>query len=1007
VALFGFVTGKKMIDISNVGESKSMLPRIGLHKALYLLSAYAVPALIGLLSLIALLFWDDYYPVPGSQQIAFAMFEQQSDQTSPQEALAHLAKYGKKNYQDTHLSEQPFWMSFTVHPETADARIAVEFPSRHANSAMCWDAATMAELGAANRSGSSGNMSAIRAGFVLHLGQIANNVQLLCRQTFTGPARAEVSAWTEPALNEAAHAFERYSGLLDGGMIILGLFVLITAIINRESTYLLFAAWLLVNLRMAELSSGADMQWLGHGIPPDWMYRIRLITTSLYYVLTFTLFRTLFKEELRNIGYSKLLRVTEVLCVPLLAGALVLPFKAFLPLLWVSTTYGTLILVFFLTRILMFNITPVAIWYSASLAITLVASLYEVISAAFGMKGLIGTVNFVTAALSSSLLAALAIAAQLRIKHEQWVEMQKELQHTYNAMPVGLFTLDMSGRFISVNPAFINMVGASDIKIDTAHWSNYFDEGAWQRLQRIVFSSTSGELEIGCNGHGQSEKKRFLVRATLARNKIEGSLQDITARAKATEELQFMAHNDPLTKVLNRRGIDGLLESALPQISANAPLLLAYLDLDRFKLINDLYGHPAGDEVLKQVCGRINAMLSGEQKVGRVGGDEFVIVFPNTPVSVAIWVCRGIVDSIGTGPYHFGDKAFQVRGSIGLIEVDVGTKLKDAISTADRACREAKSSANGLVVYEKSASAFREREAELRLVEMISSAGTPQGLFLDMQPIMSLKNPHESLNFEVLLRMRDADGTVIPAGRIISAAETSGRIGMIDRWVLATTLDWVNIHHAKLPRTQFICMNLSGASLNDERFVLDAFDMLEKNRQAASMLCLEITESVALHDLDNTRRFIDKVRGYGVRTALDDFGAGYTSFSYLKSLPAEVLKIDGSFIVNMNSHPANVAIVEAIVNLAGNLGMKTIAEWAEDNATVQTLVEIGVDYVQGYAVARPQSPVNILAAMSSASFIQDPELDSYARTLSALTEAPVQIPSGITLISSDGMLVTK
>ena len=404
---------------------------------------------------------------------------------------------------------------------------------------------------------------------------------------------------------------------------------------------------------------------------------------------------------------------------------------------------------------------------------------------------------------------------------------------------------------------------------------------------------------------------------------------------------------------------------------------------------------------------RIAAMLTGNQQVGRVGGDEFVIVFSDTPVAVAIWICRGIVDSIGTGPYHFSDKAFQVRGSIGLIEVDAGTKIKDAISAADRACREAKTSSTGLVVYEKNAREFKDREAELNLVEKISTAGAPEGLFLEMQPIMSLKNPHDSLNFEVLLRMRDLDGSVISAGRIIPAAESSGRIGMIDRWVLSSTLEWATTHHKSLEKTRFICMNLSGASLNDERFVLDAFHILEKNRQAASLLCLEITESVALHDLENTRRFIDRVRGYGVKIALDDFGAGYTSFSYLKDLPADVLKIDGSFIVNMNAHPANVAIVEAIVNLAGNLGMKTIAEWAEDTATVQTLVEIGVDYVQGYAVARPQSPASILAAESAASFIENSELESYTRTLSMLIDTPMAIPTGITLISSDGMLITK
>jgi EAL domain-containing protein (putative c-di-GMP-specific phosphodiesterase class I) len=176
-------------------------------------------------------------------------------------------------------------------------------------------------------------------------------------------------------------------------------------------------------------------------------------------------------------------------------------------------------------------------------------------------------------------------------------------------------------------------------------------------------------------------------------------------------------------------------------------------------------------------------------------------------------------------------------------------------------------------------------------------------------------------------------------------------------------------------------MNLSGASLNDERFVQDTFDILGRYVHVASRLCLEITESVALHDLDNTRRFIDQVRSFGAKVALDDFGAGYTSFSYLKELPADVLKIDGNFIVNINAHPANVAIVEAIVSLAGNLGMKTIAEWAEDAATVQTLAEIGVDYVQGWAVARSQPPERLLQARSAADFITHPEVLEVLRVL--------------------------
>jgi diguanylate cyclase (GGDEF)-like protein len=450
-----------------------------------------------------------------------------------------------------------------------------------------------------------------------------------------------------------------------------------------------------------------------------------------------------------------------------------------------------------------------------------------------------------------------------------------------------------------------------------------------------------------------------------------------------------MANNDPLTKVYNRRGIEKMFEGAVQTLGSGKPLSLAYIDLDRFKLINDLFGHAAGDEVLKQVCERMELMLAGGQKIGRVGGDEFVIVMPDTAIPLASLICRGIVDRIGGTPYRVGDKAFHVRGSVGLIEVSPGMAMKDAVSTADRACREAKGGhSEGLVVYKRGSNAFQEREAELNLMERLSGPNATDGMFLEMQPIMSLSAPHESLNFEVLLRMRDADGRVGPAGPLIAAAEKSGRAGVIDRWVLSTTLAWIEDNVASLTNTRFVCMNLSGASLNDERFVADSLEILARYSHVTSRLCMEITESVALHDLDNTRRFIDQVRNFGVKVALDDFGAGYTSFSYLKELPADVLKIDGNFIVNINAHPANVAIVEAIVNLAANLGMKTIAEWAEDADTVRTLAEIGVDYVQGYAIARSQPPEKLLAASSSASFIKSEEVQQVVRMLGTPANEP-------------------
>jgi EAL domain-containing protein (putative c-di-GMP-specific phosphodiesterase class I) len=206
------------------------------------------------------------------------------------------------------------------------------------------------------------------------------------------------------------------------------------------------------------------------------------------------------------------------------------------------------------------------------------------------------------------------------------------------------------------------------------------------------------------------------------------------------------------------------------------------------------------------------------------------------------------------------------------------------------------------------------------------------------------------------------------------AAEESGNIAAIDKWVITTLLEWVEKHQASLRNTRFICVNLSGGSLNDEQFMEDVFALFARFRHIVPYLCLEITESVALHDLGNTQRFITRVHEMGGKIALDDFGAGYTSFKYLKDLSADALKIDGEFIRTMCAHPADIAIVEAIVALARNLGMRSVAEWVEDVDTLRALKEIGVDYVQGYLIAKPQESSAILAATSAASFVKDLEV---------------------------------
>lgn len=962
----------------------------GLDRLLYTFSTYALPLIIGVFFLFAGLNWPSQFPEVEPQALAMQAVQGDRDIATPSLALARLRDGPLKPFHETQRSESPVWFSLVVPQSRDNAPQQIEFPSRHAVELSCWDAATMDFLGHSDRVKTDGAISAFKAGFALDMGASVSERSIVCRSSAVGPARITALKWRASDLKSSGLEFYRKSGLLEGGILVLTGFMLITALINRNALYFLFAAWLVVNLRMASLSAGWDTHWLGHAVPVDWLPRMRAITLAAYYVSSVTLFKTLFRDNLNELGSLWVFKIVQWTCLPLLAMSMLASYRSFLPFLWAATGLSICVMVFFLTRILYKTRSRVAMWYSTAVSIAMLASLYEVLAAALGLQGLIGSINSVTAALASSLLTALAIAEHMRQEHEERLHVQAELTHTFEAMPIGLFTLDLHGRLLRANPALRHMLGPNVQKNEGHGWQQYFVEGAWTLLHQMAFSKTHSEMEIdGRALSGSAVRKRFLVKAALARNRIEGSLQDITEKSRALADLYFLANHDSLTQVLNRRGIENALNNAITTLTQDKALAVAYLDLDRFRLINDLFGHSAGNEVLQQMCGRVKALLSNDFHFGRVGGDEFVIVFPATPITMATLICRGLIDSIGNQPFRVGDNAFTVRCSIGLIEARPGMQFNDVMSTADRACSEAKQSkAGGLVVFEKHAQAFEQHEAELKLIALLATPSATDGLYLEMQPIMSLVTPHESLNFEVLLRMRDPQGNRVNTEHLIKAGEVSGRMGMIDRWVLTTTLSWLNTHLEQMKHTKFVCMNLSGASLNDEEFLGEIYAMLEQHLHLMRYLCLEITESVALHDLDRTRQFVNKVRGYGAKVALDDFGAGYTSFSYLKEFKADLLKIDGSFIVDMNQHPANIAIVEAIVSLAKNLGMKVIAEWAEDNATVETLTEIGVDYVQGYAISRPQHPDALLSAVSSASFIQDKALAAYMTLIGKSNQAP-------------------
>jgi diguanylate cyclase (GGDEF)-like protein len=948
-----------------------------LDRFYWFIGTIAIPAVIAIFSILALTTWDDLYSSDPQQQLDIRVVPDADGALSPASALTQLQTAKPRQQFETRLVEKPFWFLTDAGPNEQGA-VYVEIPSRHLTQLACWNASNMTPMGETSKGGPTGVMMRVKSGHALKVERAAD--RLLCRATFQGPAKLTAQLWEPQALDVSAQDFHRRSGLLEGGILMLAVFVLITALINRQNLYVIFAAWLVLTLRISTTAGGWDGQWLNHQVPADWLPQMRSFTRALWAILTVVLLKALLRDDLKKVRSAILIRVAEWLCMALLVAAFVLQRDDFILVMWVIGTVALLSATITLVNVVLRTRSMVAGWYCASLTVTLLSNLSEIVAAALGIKQFILVFNTVNGSFVSCLLAALAIAEQMRRDHRERQIAKAKLQQTYDTIPIGMFTLDMQGRFTSINPALQNMLGPRATTQET--WTSYFGANVWRQLLNLV-QTRGGEIEFSSQMDvtGVEPPRHFLLKAAISGDAIEGSLQDVTEKAAAVEKLNFLADNDALTKVLNRRGIEKAFQDASAQIDKGHPLALAYLDLDRFKLINDLYGHNAGDEVLRQVCNRIEHLLADHMTLGRVGGDEFVILLPDTRMPLATVIARGIIDGIGNHPFRVGEKAFYVRGSIGLIEVSPGAEFEEALSTSDRACREAKTGKHhqGLVLYEKGSPVFKEHQAELRLMGEISSGDALDGLYLEMQPIMSLTRPSDAMNFEVLLRMKDSTGELVPVSRILAAAEDSGRMSRIDHWVLSSTLAWVEEHREQLKRTQFVCVNLSGASLNDEEFMQEVFSTLRRYSQASSFLLIDIDENVALHDLQNTRRFIDKVHSYGARVALDNFGAGYTSFSYLKELPADLLKIDGSFVVKMSENPANASIVEAIVNLARNLGMKTIAEWAEDTATVQALTEIGVDYVQGYAIARPMAPEKLLEVPSAADFIQDTALRQFAK----------------------------
>lgn len=431
---------------------------------------------------------------------------------------------------------------------------------------------------------------------------------------------------------------------------------------------------------------------------------------------------------------------------------------------------------------------------------------------------------------------------------------------------------------------------------------------------------------------------------------------DVSKTRRMVQEAAYYASHDVLTGLVNRREFDRRLELALASSKRHGTQhALCYLDLDQFKIVNDTVGHRAGDELLKQITTLFTREVRERDTLARLGGDEFALLLNNCPLEKALEIANVLIATVHGFVFVWNERSFELGVSIGLVPVDGRLRnAEEALARADVACYAAKDAGrNRVYVYRNDGADADPRHREIQRVADVRSAIEHDHFRLFAQPIVALKT-HEPAcqRYEILLRMLAADATFVAPSEFISAAERYGMMNALDRWVISTVFrDSMRL----FPQNPAVLMtiNLSGNSLNDDGLLPFLRQQFAEHDLAPRRVCFEIAEMAALRNLSLATAFIHQVRELGCQFALDDFGAGLYSFSYLKDMPIDFLKLDGSLIANLTTNAKDRVIVAGMINLVDKLDMEIIAEGVETAETLAVLRELGAHYAQGYALGRP------------------------------------------------------
>ncbi|MBJ2267563.1 EAL domain-containing protein [Pseudomonas sp. MF6772] len=554
------------------------------------------------------------------------------------------------------------------------------------------------------------------------------------------------------------------------------------------------------------------------------------------------------------------------------------------------------------------------------------------------------------------------------------LQVEKErAQITLESIGDGVITTDVDGAIAYMNPAAESLThwkAAQAQGLPLAALFNLLDENAQAEGFALIEHILGGQL-TGGSEHSKliqrldgSTVSVTLVGAPIrSAGKVSGAvlvLHDMTQERQYIANLSWQATHDALTGLANRREFEFRLEQVLHGIGRQqSGHALMFLDLDQFKLVNDTCGHAAGDELLRHICALLQSDLREGDTLARLGGDEFGILLENCPPLVAEKIAESLRRTVQNLHFVWKGRPFVTTVSIGLVHIShIPTTLETSLRAADMACYMAKEKGrNRVQVYHADDSELSLRFGEMAWIQRLHMALEENRFCLYAQEIAALGHTEAGAgHIEILLRLHDEAGRIILPDSFIPAAERYGLMTSLDRWVVENVFKLIARCMIERPgRPMAMCaINLSGITIGDDDFLSFLREKFNAYGIPPSMICFEITETSAISNLGSAIRFINELKALGCFFSLDDFCAGMSSFAYLKHLPVDFLKIDGSFVKDMLDDPINRAMVEVINHIGHVMGKRTIAEFVETPHIEQALLEIGVDYAQGYLIERPQ-----------------------------------------------------